>query len=345
MTKQATRTKFNMGAIMAGQRVRVALFGALILCATGCGSGNAPSNDAASLSVTADPNSASSTDRAIATAQKAVVANSKDTDARLALAQAFLQKAREVADPSLYTRADGLLKDLRKQKPEDPNVLITSGSLALSKHDFEDALGYGNKALKYSPKNAEAYGVLVDANNELGHYDAALDATQSMVDIKPDIASYSRVSYARELRGDLPGAIEAMRQAITASGGSGENVAYVTALLGDLLLKSGQPRDADAQYTAAEKDFPGFGTAKAGHANVLTALGHPEQGVKLWADVVNVQPLATYVQFQGDALATAGDEAGSKNAYDLVDVINKLYAANGVQVDLESALFEASTLR
>ena len=39
-----------------------------------------------------------------------------------------------------------------------------------------------------------------------------------MIDRRPNLAGYARVSYVRELRGDLPGAVEAMRLAVAAGG-------------------------------------------------------------------------------------------------------------------------------
>ena len=55
------------------------------------------------------------------------------------------------------------------------------------------------------------YGPLVDAYVELGRYGAAERALQAMVDRKPEFAGFTRVSYLRELHGDLPGALAALR--------------------------------------------------------------------------------------------------------------------------------------
>ena len=60
-----------------------------------------------------------------------------------------------------------------------------------------------------------------------------------MLDVKPNLTSYSRASYYRELSGDTVGAIEAMRLAASA-GGAPENTAYVQVLLGDLELQRGR---------------------------------------------------------------------------------------------------------
>ena len=63
------------------------------------------------------------------------------------------------------------------------------------------------------------YGVMGDALLELGDYDQAFDAFDTMATMRPTAAAYARVSYGRELRGDLNGAVEAMRMAGQATTG------------------------------------------------------------------------------------------------------------------------------
>ncbi len=46
----------------------------------------------------------------------------------------------------------------------------------------------------------------MDANVELGNYDEAVKLADKMVEIRPDLRSYSRVSYLREIHGDVDGA-------------------------------------------------------------------------------------------------------------------------------------------
>jgi tetratricopeptide (TPR) repeat protein len=292
--------------------------------------------------VQVDPKSASPTDRAISKAQGQLRKDEDDPDAQLALAQAFLQKARETADPKLYTKADTLLGLVAKKAPTDPRVLVSQGSLLLARHQFADGLAVARKALRYAPDDVGAYGLVVDACNELGRYGEAAAATQRMVDIRPDLSSLSRVSYARELHGDLDGAITAMQQAVTAASSStGENVAYVQVLLGNLLLTRGDLDGAERSYAGAEHSFPHLPAAQAGRAKALVALGEYGRAAKVLTRLVDVQPLPEYAIALGDARAASGDRAGAQEAYALVGVIAQLFRANGVNVDLEIALFDA----
>src|SRR4051812_41834192 len=97
----------------------------LLITAPACRGGGA--KPAAVPFVPVDPSSGSATDRAIATAQQRLQVVPQDTQARLDLADAFLQKAREVADPTLYIKAGGLLTPLLKKDPNNPAVLIAAG--------------------------------------------------------------------------------------------------------------------------------------------------------------------------------------------------------------------------
>src|SRR5437867_3479755 len=93
----------------------------LLLTAPACRGGGASGGKGGSTVpfVAVDPASASPTDRAIATAQQRLRVNADDSQARLDLANAFLQKVREVADPSLYVKARGLLDPLEKKQPSN----------------------------------------------------------------------------------------------------------------------------------------------------------------------------------------------------------------------------------
>ena len=74
---------------------------------------------------------------------------------------------------------------------------------------------------------------------------------------------------------------------------------------------------------------------------MLVARAEYDRAADLLEDLVEVQPLPEYAIALGDARAAAGDRAGATEAYELVGVIADLYRANGVDVDLEIALFDA----
>ena len=183
--------------------------------------------------------------------QRAVRARPARADLRVSLAAAYLQKVRETGDPGFYTRADGVLAPVLRDHPHDADALTTAGTIALARHDFRGALVLGQRARAAQPDRVDVSAVLVDAVVELGRYGAAERELQSMVDRKPNLAAYARVSYFRELHGDLAGAVDAMRLAVAAGGPVPENVAYVQSAARRARAPRGHPGAARRAFERA----------------------------------------------------------------------------------------------
>ena len=77
-----------------------------------------------------------------------------------------------------------------------------------------------------------------------------------MVAVKPALASYARIAYARELTGDRPGAISAMTLALDAAGGAPEPTAWTHVELAKLELGSGRVRSCLAARGRGTHDLP-----------------------------------------------------------------------------------------
>lgn len=274
--------------------------------------------------------------------QKARLAqNPADYQALAQLGLAYLQKARETNDPTYYTSAEQELQKALALKPGYFDAMAGMGSLELSRHQFSQALDWGTKASKVNPYKAYSYGVIGDAEIELGRYEQAVESFQHMVDLHPDLSSYSRVSYARELYGDIPGAIEAMQQAIEAGSPAAENTAWCRVQLGNLYFNSGQINEAEKEYDNALALYPGYLHAQAGLAQVQAALGNTRDAVDLYKQSVSNVPLPQYLSALGDLYTSIGDTASAKEQYDTVSYIYKIFEANGVNADIEKAAFMA----
>src|SRR3954451_2962025 len=232
------------------------------------------------------PATSQSTDARIASLQTTVRSAPKNPTGYAELAQAYLQKVRETGDASFYTRADGVLKSSLRLSPRSPEATVVAGSLALARHDFSGALSLGRRARTLAPDLAAPYAVLVYSLIELGQYRAAGAALQRWVDIKPTLSSYARVSYWRELHGDLAGAAAALQAAISAGGDVAENGAYVQTLLGNLELQRGRVQAADLAYRAAPARCAGYVPAQAGLARVDAVRGDLAGAIRRYRPVV-----------------------------------------------------------
>jgi tetratricopeptide (TPR) repeat protein len=300
-----------------------------------------------------------SADAEIARLQGAVRAAPRDVAPRVQLAAAYLTKARETGDPAFYTRADGLLRAALARKPGDHDALIASAALALSRHDFRGGLELAERARAARPESFAAYPALVDALVELGRFGAAERALQALVDADPGVAAYARVSYFRELHGDLGGAAEVMRRAVTAAGSDRESVAGVQSLLGTVELARGNLAAAAAAHRTALVAVPGYPAAEAGRARVAAARGDLDEAIRRWRALSARLPLPEYVIGLGEAQLAAGRRAAGRRELALVGVEQRLAgggvdadaeradratappAAGGVNVDAELAVFEA----
>ena len=127
-------------------------------------------------------------------AQAAVQAAPDSVDARALLGEAYVTKARATGDPSIYARADRVLTTALRRDPRNLAALVGAGALAGLRHDFHEQLRLGVKARNVAPQLARPYAVIADAQIELGRYRAAARSIQRLVDLKPGLPAYARVS-------------------------------------------------------------------------------------------------------------------------------------------------------
>ena len=195
-----------------------------------------------------------------------------DIKANLALAALFIQEARASGNHMYYDAA--ALKHINRVLAGDTsnfNALVFKSLIYLSQHHFAEGLQTAKKAQKINPYNAYVYGLMVDANVEMGNYDSAVANADKMVSVRPDLTSYSRISYVREILGDYPGAVEAMRMAVTAGGPGDENTEWTRVQLAQLYEKTNNFAKADTLYQSSLNLRPNYPFAIAGLGRVALA--------------------------------------------------------------------------
>ncbi len=256
------------------------------------------------------------------------------------LGLAYQQRARETGDPSSYGLSARALARARGAGGPRALVLQALASLANTQHRFREGLGVARRATRADRYNASAYGALGDALLNLGRYRQAFAAYDRMAVLAPGIAAFARIANARELTGRPEAAVDALELALDADATVPEQVAWTQVQLGNVRFNHGELALAASAYRAALLRLPGYVHAEAGLARVAAARGRLARASRLLEHVVEVLPLPAYVIMLGDVRHAAGDETGARRQYRLVDAIERLFEANGVRTELQTALFD-----
>jgi tetratricopeptide (TPR) repeat protein len=257
------------------------------------------------------------------------------------LGNAYVQQGRITADPTYYPKARTALDRSLALNSRDNYMAMTGmASLAAAQHDFSGSLRWAKRAVRVNPAGSASYAVMADALNELGRYDEAQRALQKAVDLKPGVSTFTRVSYVRELRGDVAGAVAAMQMA-SRDAFSPSDKAFATYFLGMLWFNSGNLDAAGRAFDEGLRADPSYAALHAGRARVAAAEGRSGAAIADYTAAVGRLPLPEYLVEFGDYLTSLGRHAEAQRQYDLVAVEVRLFRANGVNSDLDIALFQA----
>ena len=278
----------------------------------------------------------------IQTLQNDIRKKPKDQKKKLLLALAYMQEARVTGEhPHYYPLASDLLDDVIELAPADKNLLfeamVAKATVQLSLHQFEEALRTAQHAEKIDTTTASLYGVFCDAYVELGDYAKAIAAADRMTSIRPDIRSYSRISYLREIHGDTPGAIEAMKEAI-ASGVPGlEQTAWARITLGGLHESIGNLNEAEMQYRLAVAERPNYAFAIGALGRIEAKRKNYDKSIELLKEATEIMPEFSFQQALARVYKITNENSRAKSiTQDLLESLEEDQDAGHV-VDLELA--------
>jgi tetratricopeptide (TPR) repeat protein len=258
--------------------------------------------------------------RRIVELRAAAVRRPDDVGAAVMLADALVRQTRVTGNSGLAIEAEAALRRALTNDPSNYDANRQLGSLLLSQHRFREAVAAGKKNRDARPYDPINYGIIGDGLLELGEYDQAFEAFDRMMTLRPSAASYARVAYARELQGNLNGAIEAMKLAADATPPDDpEALAWHHAQVGDLYLRLGRTHEAETEYIAASHAFPGHPFAMIGYARLLAARGEPGSALNLLQELAKTAPTPDLAARTGDLLAALGRRDQAERQYALAE--------------------------
>jgi tetratricopeptide (TPR) repeat protein len=236
-------------------------------------------------------------------------------DVWVKLGQAWLARARVSREGLDWQRADIAADVALKKVPDLPAALNVRALVLLHGHRFAAARDAAERILQIDASDPMALGTLSDAQLELGDLKAARAAAQRMIDIKPNLPSYTRAAWLRWLLGDVAGALDLWRLAIDAGRGAlPEPTAFALTEAARLFWHRGDLGGADKGLDMALAVQPGYGPALLLKARVALAQGDAARAATLAKQAQVFEPLVEGAWLLEDALRTAGDEAGANAA-------------------------------
>ncbi len=244
----------------------------------------------------------------------------QDVGLAIMLGDALLRQARTTGNAGLAIEAERSLKRALDGDVANYDANRLLASVYLSQHRFREAIAIAERNRQARPSDPINYGVIGDGHLELGEYDQAFDAFDRMVTSRPSAAAYARVAYARELQGNLTGAIDAMKLATEATAADDpESLAWHHSQVGDLYLRLGKLQEAEDEYTAASHAFPGHPFAVMGYAKVLVARGDRAGALTLLQGLQRTAPTPDLAARIGDLYKHLGRDADAEREYALAE--------------------------
>jgi tetratricopeptide (TPR) repeat protein len=258
------------------------------------------------------------------------------------LGRAYLTRFGETEDPGFYPKAQHAFETAVSLDSNYPSAVAGMAQLELSRHRFRSGLALAERARRLNPSTVQIDGLITDAQVELGRYGAAARTLQHYVDRRPELGSYARISYLRELHGDMSGAVRGMELAASAAGERSGNSVYATTLLGKLRADQGDYTTAERLYRQVLMLKPGYPDAMLGLAAIEFGRGHTEAGLDLFRDVQRRVAAPDHAILLGEAEEAAGHPAAASRAYDAARAAFDGLEAQGANTATERAVFEAS---
>ncbi len=237
----------------------------------------------------------------------AIKADPTDTKSCLKLAALYIEEARVTGNYMYYDKAAmRYINTVLKSEPDNFFALVFKSLIYLSQHHFAEGLTTAKQAQAINPSNAYVYGLLVDGNVEMGNYDSAVVNADKMNSIRPDLTSYARVSYLREIFGDYPGAIKAMKMAVETGGAGDEHTEWTRTQLANLFEKTGDFKTADSLYRFSLSLRPDYPYALAGLARIALVNNDYKNAVSYYEKADSIVNDNTLKEDLADAYRVAG---------------------------------------
>jgi tetratricopeptide (TPR) repeat protein len=245
-------------------------------------------------------------DREIKQLQDEARTATKRGDTIKRLGWAFITKARLSYDPGYYKLAEQCSFCVQSENANDPDAFLLQGHILDSLHKFKEAESVARRLVTIR-NEALDHGLLGDVLMEQGRLDEAVVSYQKMINLRPDLQSYTRVANIRWLKGDVQGATEVMQMAVTAgSPREAEPTAWAYTRLGIYELQAANTEAAAKSAGIALQFAENYAAALLLRGRILLAQGKAVEAIESLQPATTFTSLPEYQWTLADALRAVG---------------------------------------
>lgn len=288
------------------------------------------------------PTGTSATDLSIIKWTAKARANRGDARALVNLGDSLMQHVRESADTTYYGHAEKLYQKALALQPRNGEAITGLAWVSSGRHQFDRSIEWAQQAIAIDPRNPAAFGLIGDAAVEQGDYAAAFKNYQKMLDLRPDISSYSRGAHLLHISGRFMQAGWLMRKAIDSGAASGENTAWCRAQLALIYF-------SDGNIPAAEMVLADGLTKTPHNRHLLAAMGKVKAARKqfpiaitFYQKAIAIAPEHDTLIALGDLYAVTGQKAEAEKQYAQVEALHRRsHKASDTTHDFPMAQFYA----
>jgi|GEM_PF-539483 tetratricopeptide (TPR) repeat protein len=255
------------------------------------------------------------------------------------LGDALMQRSREQLDPHDYDWAKLAYQQALKIDPQKPDAMTGMAWVTGALHQFDDSIAWAKQAIAVTPNDAAPYGLLGDAQLELGDYETAFESYQKMLDIRPDLSSYSRGAHLLYVTGDTRKALWLMQKAIEAGSPFAENTAWCKAQLAEMLWNMGAVLPAKNVVDKALKVSPENYHLLLIQGRVCEANHDTKGAIAAYQKAIAISPQHHALVALGDLYLSLGKKEEAEKLFTQVETTHQHHQTHGNHDELYMARF------
>lgn len=288
-------------------------------------------------------------DALVATYEADTKRNSRDQIIATMLAGQYLQRYRERADVGDLLRAENEAKHSLELQPRyNINADMTMASALTAFHQMRPALAYAKEASRIVPSSFTARATVANLDMEIGDYSAAKDELTSRPisdDSNWDIAlaRYDELTgHLSSARTIIDGVQRRMDEVVD---NPAETRAWSHWRQGELAFAAGDAQAAIAHYQESLSVFPGYWHGYDGLAKAYWSQRDWTSTLEFATKGADVYPLPEVLGYEYDAQLALGRRADAAQTLDLINAIERIGNAQGMNDRLIAMFYADHGLR